>query len=858
MNTAVADQDAHILRQKIAERHWMELLKGARPESLFRLSGPARQGSWSCTLDKQVLQQLNKVCRNDPKGKFVYFLTAMQAAYWKYTGSEEVLLAFPAIANAPGAGSPCFIRKQLQTTGTVREAIQANAKALMEACSHAGYDFSELQDKLEKIRIGEAGSLLNLGMYYEGLHQPAAFTKDITHLFRFTGQDDALQLQVDYQYCNDDQQDIIPIFADYFVRLLGLMTQHASQPVNTLPAMMKDEMDRVLYQFNTSPIPADVSISVVTLFEQQVEASPGARAVLFNNKELTYGELNEKANSLAHYLRDVCKVQPNDFVGIKLERSEWIVIGILGILKSGAAYVPIDTSYPGERIEYILNDSGCKAFLTEAAFTAEIAACWKGNIIEISQAASGNLSNPAAGIEPGHAMYAMYTSGSTGKPKGVIQTHACITNLLQWQLNSGDFAQGLRLVSWSSISFDVSIHEILTALLDGGEIHIVPDEVRTDPEELASYIQANGIEIFWHAASSLNMLFEITMDSWQNGHSLKHIISTGEQLKIGAGLKRFLKANPHVSLHNFYGPTETHVITSHKVVNPEQVYQPVGRPISNSQMYILDEAMQPLPMGVEGDVYMAGECLFTGYLNNKELTDDKLIANPFGPGALMYRSGDRARWLSGGIIQYLGRRDHMVKIRGFRVELGEIESQLLCHPAISEAVAAVRTGADELPYLAAYIVEKHKVDNDALRDHLGRSLPPFMVPAHYVRVESLPLTPTGKVDRKALPDVPVAVQETVFEEPSTPMEKSIARIWEEVLGKTGIGATDNFFYLGGHSLKAAQISSRIHKELNAKVSLKTIFTHPTIRLLANEIENICWLKQGANAAPRAEMEEILI
>jgi amino acid adenylation domain-containing protein len=588
---------------------------------------------------------------------------------------------------------------------------------------------------------------------------------------------------------------------------------------------------------------------------------PEQVAVIDGEQQLTYGELNRRSNRLAYRLRAL-GVRPDDRVAICMERSPQLIVGVLGVLKAGAAYVPLDPSYPDERIFFMMKDSSPLALLTQRHLLPRFEAIKEGvQILELTNAPLVSLSEPetnpkgvSAGLNSECLAYVIYTSGSTGAPKGVAMTHRALVNLLWWQSKANSLFP-LRTLQFAALGFDVAFQEIFSTLCFGGVLILIEDKDRQDPVVMARLVAGARVQRLLLPYAALQVFAEgvaavqrLSGNGKQADWALQEIITAGEQLRIDPKISTLFKTLDRCTLENQYGPTETHVATSFTLSNqPEQwpMLPPIGRPIANAQIYILDEHLEPAPLGVVGELYLAGAGVARGYLNRAQLTAERFLMDPFTKqaGARMYKTGDLGRWRKDGTIEFIGRNDFQVKVRGFRIELGEIEARLAEHARVGEAV--VVAGEDEYGNrrLVAYYTRARSdaggveaVDAQALRRYLLERLPEHMVPAAYVEMEKLPLSPNGKLDRKALP-APVggAYSSSAYEAPTGETETILARIWSELLKIERVGRWDNFFELGGHSLLAVRLISKIRRVLDVELPISDIFAHPVLSQLADQI-----------------------
>ncbi|HET8775597.1 MAG TPA: amino acid adenylation domain-containing protein, partial [Thermoanaerobaculia bacterium] len=639
----------------------------------------------------------------------------------------------------------------------------------------------------------------------------------------------------------------------HFVTLLEAMVSEGAASAATLPILSGAERRRVLVDFNATDADFPQDALVHELFERQAAATPDAVAVVFEDRSLTYRDLNARANQLAHELIAL-GVRPDDRVAICAERSLEMVIGLLGILKAGGAYVPLDPAYPLERLQYMFRDAEPKALLTQQALQEALPEGGVRTLVLDSDALRAKLAarpagNPDArahGLTVRNLAYVIYTSGSTGMPKGVLNEHHGVVNRLWWAQSEYRLRHDDRVLQKTPFSFDVSVWDFFLPLLAGARLVMARPGGHQDPAHLVDVIARERITTL-HFVPSMLPAF-LTQANADNGGSLRRILCSGEALPHGA-IVDVLAALPHVAVHNLYGPTEAAVDVTAWPCVPGQYGQvvPIGRPISNTQIYILDAHREPVPLGVAGELYIGGVQVARGYLNRPELTAERFLRDPFraDAGARMYKTGDLARWLPDGNIEYLGRNDFQVKIRGFRIELGEIEAKLALCAGVREAVVTAREEAAGDKRLVAYLTAEDGATLHAaeLRAALSSQLPDYMVPSAFVVLEALPLTPNGKLDRKALPAPEMtALVARAYEAPEGEIEEELARIWQELLRVERVGRHDSFFELGGHSLLAVQLQTRITEALLVEVPLRTLIVTGDLRHLAGEVAALQFAK----------------
>jgi amino acid adenylation domain-containing protein len=619
------------------------------------------------------------------------------------------------------------------------------------------------------------------------------------------------------------------------------MVEDDAQQIARLPLLGAAERHQIVTAWNATGAgnPQDL---LPQLFEAQAAKTPQAIAVVHGAEQLSYAGLNRRASQLAHYLRAL-GVKPGDRVALHLDRSSQLVVAELAILKCGAAYVPIDPALPDERKVFMASDSGVSLVLALAGGNWPALATVTRVDLDGSPETACAADNLAPAGDNDTIAYIMYTSGSTGQPKGVMVPHRGIKRLV---LENGyaAFDASDRIAFAANPAFDASTMEIWGALLNGGRIVVIDKEVFLDPFRFAGALEQHAVTALFITTAVFNQCAAIVPDAFGK---LRYLLTGGERCDPAA-FARVLEAGKPGHLIHCYGPTETTTYaTTYEItaVDPAQATIPIGRPIANTQAYLLDTHGEPVPVGVTGEIYIGGAGVACGYLNRPELTEERFVPDRFSglPGALLYRTGDLARWQADGNLVHLGRNDFQVKIRGFRIELGEIEAKLAAHPAVREAVVIAREDSPGDKRLVAYVVAHETagmetVDAETLRSHLSVNMPEYMVPAAYVMLAALPLTPNGKLDRKHLP-APAADAYAVgrYAAPEGEIETVLAGIWSELLQIERIGRHDNFFSLGGHSLSILQVVNLL-KQKGVRISASDVFTYPTVAGLAEHIAQL--------------------
>ncbi|PVX70888.1 non-ribosomal peptide synthetase, partial [Paraburkholderia unamae] len=650
-------------------------------------------------------------------------------------------------------------------------------------------------------------------------------------------------------------REAVEQLARHYRVILEAVAAEPQRRIGDLPLMGGAEQRAVLMDWNDThiewPAPAP---TLAEAFEAQVRLTPDAIAVSFdrepNHEPLTYGALNARANRLAHHLREH-GVGPDRLVAVCMERSVDMIVALLGVLKAGGAYVPLDPAYPAERLAYLLGDTAAAVLITQSHLPCaphlQHAQTVYLDGYETAFAYAPDH-NPAGVCTSSHLAYCIYTSGSTGNPKGALNTHGAIVNRLLWMQHEYGLGPNDTVLQKTPFTFDVSVWEFFWPLLNGARLVIAKPEGHKDPAYLADAIQRHRVTTLHFVPSMLQAFLNAGMHLTQ--HALRQVFCSGEALPCALQQQFHRHFNP-VKLHNLYGPTEAAVDVTfwhcEPGGDPTAASVPIGRPVANTRMYVLDGELRPVPPGVEGDLFIGGVQLARGYLKRPGLTAEKFIPNPYGVvGSRLYRTGDRARYRRDGVLEFLGRSDDQVKLRGLRIEPGEIENALQAHPDVLAAAVAVKGGTQGELYeaqLVGYVVMRagRSLDNAALRAHLLQCLPDYMVPGIWMCLDALPLNANGKLERKRLPEPDGASREasvngTPYVAPRTPTETMLATLWAELLGVERVGIDDNFFELGGHSLLATQVIARLTDCFPRALTMRTLFDSPTIAAIARVLD----------------------
>ncbi|HET6364287.1 MAG TPA: amino acid adenylation domain-containing protein [Nitrospirota bacterium] len=853
--------------------YWKEHLGGVLPIMALPTDRPRpamqthRGRRTSRIFSKTLHEALKVLSQREDVTLFMTLLAAFQTLLHRYTGQDDVIVGSP-IANRNRLEIEGLIgffvntlvfRTDLSGNPTFRELLVRVREVALGAYTHQDLPFEKLVEELRVSRDLSYNPLFQVMFVFQnapmeplqlssGLKLEPFEAETDTAKFDFTLElsEEAGGLTSSIEYNTDlFDSDTIERMAGHFQTLLEGIAANPNARLSELPLLMEAERNLLLVEWNKTRTAYPREKCIHELFEEQVGRSPDAVALVFEDQQLTYLELNRRANQLAHYLRKL-GVGPEVPVGICMERSLDMVVGLLGILKAGGAYVPLDASYPKERLAFIVEDSRITVLLTQRRMVPAIptgtlkALCldadWETVAVENDQ-------NVPAWSTAETLAYVMYTSGSTGTPKGVEVIHRGVVRLVV-QTNYARLGGKETFLQLAPISFDASTFELWAALLNGATCIVYnPDVPRTD--KLADLIRRHSVSTLWLTASLFNAVID---EDPQVLRGISQLLIGGEQLSV-AHVRRAQENLNGTQIINGYGPTENTTFTCcypipHGLALDTKTV-PIGRPIANTEAYILDKHLQLVPVGVPGELYTGGDGLARGYLNRPDLTREKFIPHPFStePGARLYKTGDLVRYLCDGNIEFLGRIDNQVKVRGFRIELGEIESVLGRHEAVREVVVMAREDVPGDKRLVAYIIpEGERTPSvSVLRQYLKEKLPEYMVPNSFVMLEKFPLTPNGKADRRALPPpehTRPELEET-YVAPRTPVEQSLAEIWTNVLGVERVGVNDNFFELGGNSLLAVKLFVRIHKWAGIDMPLATLFKSPTIRALAKLLGPCC-------------------
>ena len=826
------------------------------------------------SINRELVDKLYMLAKENRVTLYTVLIAAYNILLAKYTGQADIIIGTPSagrrhsdIQNTLGVFiNTLVLRNFPEADKTFNAFLQEVGANVLKVFDNQDYQFEQLVEELKIKRDPSRNPIFDTMFILQNVNVGSVKAEGLEissyqfnqKMAQFDIQTIAVEskkgIDIEINYCTDlFKRETIERFGRHFTNILNIISENRQVQLHEIELLDNEEKDKIINQFNNTVAEFPVDSVLQELFEKQVEKTPNNTALVFGNKSLSYKVLNEKSNQLANVLRGK-GVKPDDIVGIMVERSLEMVIGIMGILKAGGAYLPIDTEYPEERISYILEDCESKIVLTKKQFENKLR--FAGEILDLEEERlyQGECSNLEKVNSPKDLAYVIYTSGSTGKPKGVMIEHGSAVNILLGLQQDYPLLEEDTFLLKTTYTFDISVAELFGWFYAGGRLAILEQGEEKNPQKVLEAIEQYKVTHINFVPSMLNLFLDIcAKDKKHTLDKLKYILACGEALAKEV-VNKFNKISSKVKLENIYGPTESTIYAT-KYSLSDSTYQdivPIGKPMQNIKAYILDKNNSLQPIGVPGELCLGGKGIARGYINRSELTSSKFIPNPYCAGERIYRTGDLAKWLPDGNIEYLGRMDHQVKIRGFRIELGEIESQMLNLDYIDEAVVVAKEDAKSVgKYLCAYFVSDRELTVAQLKEHILKELPEYMVPSYFIRLEKMPLTSNGKIDRKKLPEPDTSFINTgaEFIPPRNEVEKSVAKIWCDVLGLNKVGIEDNFFNLGGDSIKAMDFVARAF-EAGINLSVSDIFRHPTIKEM---MEN--W-KEASQQETCSQLEEV--
>jgi amino acid adenylation domain-containing protein len=892
--------EGEILQQQAA--YWKTTLSGA--PALLELPTdhprPVRRdfagGYVELALDEQLTAGLKDLSRRQGTTLYMTLLAGWAILLARLSGQQDVVIGSP-VANRGRAEienligffvNTLALRLDLSGSPRVSELLEQTKAQSLAAQQHQDIPFEQVVELAQPVRSLAHSPLFQVMFSWQnatearlelpGLevqpfepspHRVAKF--DMTLSLQAAG--DTIGGVVEYASALFEAASVHR-YIGYFLALLKAMVADDAQTIDRLPMVSEGEREQVLYGWNETQAEFPSGKCVHELFEEQVARTPQAVAVIYEEERLNYGELNERANWLAWRLREL-GVGPETIVGLMVERSIEMVVALLGVLKAGAAYVPLDPGSTRERLKYMVEDSGARLVLSSVSLSSIISAAKDVEVLsmEAQEWLFYRKEEPRVSVEPSQLAYVIYTSGSTGRPKGVGVEHRQLVNYVQAIGRKLQIEPGVRLGLVSTFAADLGYTMIFPALCHGGCLDVVDADRVLDAGKLEEHFSRHPIDYLKIVPSHMRALLNSNAGS---GFLPRRWLILGGEASSWDLIQQVKGRGAGCRVLNHYGPTETTVgvltcdTTSSNSTQDGGGLQaggmvPIGRPLSNGKVYVLDSELNPVGVGVSGEIYIAGAGVARGYLKREDLTAEKFLANPYSaePGGRMYRTGDLGRYLENGNVVFLGRKDHQVKIRGFRVELGEIETTLMEHPKVRESVVLAREDESGEKWLVAYVVPERESEESSngsgrvglqmseLREHLLGKLPEYMVPTAYVQLKRIPLTPNGKLDRKSLPEPDKDIREQEYVGPRNATEETLCRLWQEVLRRERVGLHDNFFNIGGHSLLAVQVISRIKQAFTVEMPLSVLFAAPTVARMAEHIAAV-------NEPDRSQSSPVLV
>ncbi|MCH2195462.1 non-ribosomal peptide synthetase [Kordia sp.] len=787
-------------------------------------------------IDTKTSNLLRAYSKENGGSLFISLLAVFKVLLYKYTNQKDIIIGSP-VAGREHTNlqdqigfyvNTLALRNQIDPTESFNTFYKRIKQNTLEAYNHQMYPFDRLVEDLKIKKDVTRGTIFDLmlvlqnngenrvelGFSEEQLntvielgHSRAKF--DLSATFEEMG----VNISFDLEYNTDIyDKEIIERMMQHYKKLMRSLLTQPNESISQIDFVSEQEKQILTSVFNNTEADYPTNNTIVDVFKAQVQKTPNNIALVFENCQLTYKQLDEKSNQLARFLAANYEINTEDFISIQLDRSEWMIVAILAVLKTGAAYVPVQPDYPQERIDYIEKDTQCKAIINQALLAQFQAGQYSSAPVEVT-------------VQPENLAYIIYTSGSTGTPKGVMLEHKTVVNLAYAQIQEFGITAEENILQSSSITFDASVEQMFIALLSGAKLSVASKALLLDTERLADYIENNAITHIHSVPSFLKLIPR------RNYSALKRVISGGDNCSVELA-KSWAQNN--VRFYNEYGPTETTITAIESYYTEDMVARrgdmPIGKPLSNYRVYILDEFLNIAPVGVMGEICISGDVLARGYLNLPEVTAEKFIDNPFENGKKLYKTGDLGKWMDDGSIEFIGRKDNQVKVRGYRIELGEIEDALTQIQTIKSTVVLAKETLAGEKELVAYFTSDTEFTSEDLRDELNKKLPNYMIPAYYVQLEEFPLTATGKIDRKNLPNPKNANLSSGDEyvAPRNEMETQIVDIWQEILQLDKVGVEEDFFRLGASSLKSIRLVNMYNKIFGVKVSLKDIFSYTDI------------------------------
>jgi len=835
------------LKSSLAEDYWFEKLLSQPQTTSFgkdQIHASEKHQDLSLNFPKEVSNKLNSIHDKNSNSAYLLFITALAVVVKEYVDNDDITIASTNFNHGDQnlEDTLVFFRFDLQNEKVkVKSLLENSLQQLNDANSNRQYEFNSLKRRLNIRNSNDYQKATQFGLIYEGFNQPSELETEIGVQFKVIPGD---QFSVQVRFLTGEYDgDIINQLLQHYLRVVSNILSSTQNQLSELSVLSHDEIEWLINGANDAKTSYPEDKSLVQLFEEQVSKAPDKIAVKYNSKTFTYDEVNKQSNQIANYLRQNYSIQKDALVAIEIPRSEWQLITIIGVLKSGAGYVPIDTDHPKSRKEYIVSDANVLCMICHSSNMSEVVQYHPENLLIVDlqwdEIASYTSDNPSNVHSPDSLAYLMYTSGSTGKPKGVAVENRSVVRLVK-STNYTDINEENEVLQLSNYAFDGSVFDIYGSLLNGGTLHLIDKSLILSLKELGRYIEEEGVNTTFITSALFNSLIDTYPQCLK---SCKKIYFGGESASI-SHIERALNyvSGKDVLVH-VYGPTEGTTFTTYYNVpklSPSANALPIGSPISNTEVYILGREGQLVPKGVEGELCIAGDGLARGYWGQagKLLNTEKFVESDALSGKRIYKTGDIARYTSDGFIEFRGRRDNQLKIRGNRIELNEIEQALTSIEGVNSAFITVKDLGDGDKRIVAYYVLGGELSKESIINFLKNDLPEYMVPSYLMAVEKFPLTSNGKVNTKELPDPTASTlkEETGSVQPKNELERKIKAIWEDVLKTKNVSTQDNFFMIGGDSLKAIRIANQIQEELGEIVHVAALFESPTIEELSESID----------------------
>lgn len=818
-----------------------------RPDAAKMQSEPLH---YSFELDPRISKQMLKIVNDQDSGVMVILMVSVGVALSKYSEQSDIIISTPTFSQR--GGEKRYVERvpiilNANEDQTFREVLVSFQNSVGEFYKYQNFPLS-LIDYAALSSQGVFNS--NIFFEFEGFHDPSSATEKADLKIKARRTEDKVEFILEI---NQDAFDtsFFENFSNHINQILGNLNQLDTKLKDILLGPSEQQID-LIKEFNSNRNYTPLKTTLIDSFEAQVSKSPNRIALVSRGKELTYAELNKKANCLAHHIKSEYSLINGDLVGIMLDRSNDLIISILGVLKSGCTYVPIDPEYPSDRKSYFLEDTQLKLLLTSSDYLFSISN-YDGVVMAMDiqmPEIESDVDNLNLDISTEQPAYIIYTSGSTGKPKGVMVPHRGCLNMISAQISEFGMNEEDTTLQFSSISFDASVSEIFKTLFVGGKLVVMDKDITSYPEKLVDFMKDQGITVVTIPPSYLSVL------SIKKLFFLRIIISAGE----AANIRHATEFSKFGTYYNAYGPTECSVCVSVEKFNLDlnESKLAIGRPIANMTVHLMSKWGHSSPLGLPGEICVSGAGIACGYLNSPELSAQKFVKNPFNPEELLYRTGDIGRWLPDGRLEFIGRKDSQVKVRGFRIELSEIELCTHKHADIKDVVCVLREDRNQEKQVVLYFTSAEDLRASELRKYLETLVPHYMIPAHIIKINAFHFLPSGKINRKILPEVSESIIETDYIKPESDLEKKLAEIWASNLDKSRVGITDNFFAIGGDSIKAIRLAVDMNKTIGLNIEVNDIFSHNTI---AGLIKNVIQLEDNiaedasVSAEAEAEMEQ---